>query len=168
MAASTTRNVRVAPSHSSLNGERITDCVHDTRKLDQNAIAHRLDDTTAVSGNSGIDLFYDAVAVGNKRIQKQVVATIDHATTDCCLHAHGQIAEMNGFFQLDPSCFNEEMNYPPFHYGCRTSVALYTPEMETDGITTGEMRDAASSEIVARSETGERVRIYPSSATSRR
>ena len=59
-------------------------------------------------------------------IQKMAVATIDERTTECCLEVHGQVQYLGAPFHLtgDPH-FASEMEKPPFHWHCRTSVALY-------------------------------------------
>ena len=100
---------------------------------------------------------------------KQAIATIDDKTTDCCLQVHGQIQPLDKPFQLtgEPR-YADEVDNPPFHWNCRTAEALYTEAMEDKGITSADMRDAASAERRARQETGKRVPIWPSHATSRR
>jgi hypothetical protein len=66
---------------------------------------------------------------------KQAIAAIDNKTTDCCLRVHGQIQPLNKPFHLTGTpCFAEYLDGPPFHWHCRTSVALYLGEFD-DGIT---------------------------------
>ncbi len=124
--------------------------------------------------NYGVGLLGVYIAAVNDsqpdvQYQKQVVATIDERTTDCCLEAHGQIQPIDEPFQLtgEPR-FADEVQDPPFHYFCRSSEVLYHEEFEKVGITTAEMEDAAQAELTARKETGTRVPIYPSHATARR
>jgi hypothetical protein len=69
---------------------------------------------------------------------------LDQHTTDCCLIAHGQIVDEDQPFHLegDPH-FADEMDAPPFHWFCRSSVVLYHPAMEEYGLTTAQMRQYA-------------------------
>ena len=66
---------------------------------------------------------------------KQVMAAIDARTTDCCLTACGQSVKVNEKFHLtaEPR-FADEMDWSPFHWYCRSSVALYLPQYD-DGLT---------------------------------
>jgi len=79
----------------------------------------------------------------NTSFSKQVVAGLDNRTTDCCLRAHGQIKPLNKKFTLvgEPR-FADELDWTPFHYYCRSSVALYLSEYDY-GITQ-RMRNSAS------------------------
>ena len=100
-------------------------------------------------------------------VQKQVIAAIDERTTDCCLRAHGQLQPFSKPFELvGTPRYADKMEWTPFHDWCRTSICMYREQYE-DG-TTGQMRDAARAEVVAREETGERVEIHPATARSRR
>lgn len=99
---------------------------------------------------------------------KEVVATIDERTTDCCLQAHGQVVSFDGDFKLTGTPrYADEMDWSPFHDYCRTSIASVPTELAEDDLTR-QMRDAAQAEMAAREETGERVEIHPSHARSRR
>ncbi len=101
--------------------------------------------------------------------KKQVVATIDDRTTDCCLRVHGQIQPLDEPFQLTGTPrFADEVQDPPFHWYCRTAEALYHESFEEIGIPTSAMQEAASVELEARERTKTRVPIYPSHATARR
>ncbi len=101
--------------------------------------------------------------------KKQAIAAIDERTTDCCLRVHGQIQPLDEPFKLEGEPrFADEVDSPPFHWYCRTAVALYTERLEERGIPTSEMTEAARLELKARAETGRREPIRPSSATSRR
>lgn len=73
---------------------------------------------------------------------KQIIAALDSRTTDCCLRAHGQIQPLDGLFHLtgEPR-FADDMDWAPFHWNCRSSVALYKPEYD-DGLT-DQMRTGA-------------------------
>lgn len=56
---------------------------------------------------------------------RQAIAALDLRTTDCCLRVHGQIAPLDGRFTLTGTPrFADEMDAPPFHYNCRTAIAL--------------------------------------------
>ena len=67
--------------------------------------------------------------------QKQAVAAIDSRTTDCCLRVHGQIVELDEPFHLTGTPrFADDMDWPGFHWYCRTSGVLYQPEFD-DGLT---------------------------------
>lgn len=67
--------------------------------------------------------------------RKQAVAALDNRTTDCCLRVHGQVQPLNKKFHLtgEPR-YADEIDWPPFHGYCRTSVALYQAEYD-DGLT---------------------------------
>lgn len=66
---------------------------------------------------------------------KQAVAALDGKTTDCCLRVHGQIQEWGKPFKLTGTPrFADEMDWPGFHWWCRTSGVLYLPEFD-DGLT---------------------------------
>jgi len=83
---------------------------------------------------------------------KQVVAALDGRTTDCCLRAHGQIQPLDGLFHLTGTPrFADYLDWSPFHYRCRTSIALYMPEFD-DGLTSL-MQDGAAL-ILAEREAG--------------
>ena len=99
---------------------------------------------------------------------KQVIATIDERTTDCCLQAHGQIVPFDSDFRLTGTPrYADEMDWSPFHDYCRTSIAMVPSALPEDDLTR-QMRDAARAELMAREETGELVEIHPSHARSRR
>lgn len=99
---------------------------------------------------------------------KQAVAAIDENTTECCLIVHGQFQPMDKPFILTGSPrFADEIEQPPFHWNCRTALALVHASERYDGLTQ-EMLLAAADEMKARGETGYRVEIHPAHATSRR
>lgn len=66
---------------------------------------------------------------------KQSIAGLDERTTDCCLRAHGQIVPLSGKFHLTGTPrYADYMDWTPFHYWCRTSIALHLPKYD-DGLT---------------------------------
>jgi hypothetical protein len=81
-------------------------------------------------------------SVAGNDFQKQAIAALDSRTTDCCLRVHGQVQPLDGLFHLtgDPR-FADDMDWSPFHWNCRTSIALYKPEFD-DGLT-DQMRTGA-------------------------
>lgn len=98
--------------------------------------------------------------------QKQVVAAIDERTTDCCLRAHGQVVPLDKKFHLTGTPrYADNLDWTPFHWYCRSSVALYLPQFD-DELTAG-MQQAARAELLAREER-ERVEIHPAHARSKR
>lgn len=100
---------------------------------------------------------------------RQAIAAIDERTTDCCLNVNGQVVGLDEAFRLTGTPrYADRMMRPPFHWRCRTSVSLYHRAMETEGITTQDMRVAARDERTARQRTGRREEIHPAHATSRR
>ena len=99
---------------------------------------------------------------------KQVIATIDERTTDCCLNAHGQVVPFDADFRLTGTPrYADELDWSPFHDYCRTSIASVPTELAEDDLT-AQMRDAARAELMAREETGTTIEIHPSHARSRR
>lgn len=100
--------------------------------------------------------------------KRQVVATLDQFTTDCCLRAHGQVVDYGQPFHLTGvPRFADYMMKTPFHWNCRSVTVLIPVESVADE-TTLEMRDAALAELTAREKTGKREEIWPSHARSRR
>lgn len=112
---------------------------------------------------------YSAMENAQPELKRQAIAAIDENTTACCLNVHGQIVGMNERFKLsgEPK-FASALHSPPFHWHCRTSVALWHPTFEDSGIPTSEMEGAAAAERDARKRTGKREEIHPAHATSRR
>jgi hypothetical protein len=97
---------------------------------------------------------------------KQAIAAIDERTTDCCLRVHGQVVDLKKKFHLTGTPrFADDLDWSPFHWYCRTSVALYLPEYD-DELTAG-MRGAAGAELAAREERG-RAEVHPAHARSGR
>ena len=81
---------------------------------------------------------------------KQAIAAIDERTTDCCLRVHGQAVPMVDKFKLrgEPR-YADEQEWSPFHWYCRTSIALVTADEIEDELTR-RMREAAEAEIARR------------------
>ena len=79
--------------------------------------------------------FSGRVDDARQTFKKQAIAALDSRTTNCCLRVHGQIKPLNQPFHLtgEPR-FADDMDWPQFHYWCRTSVALYLDEYD-DGLT---------------------------------
>lgn len=94
---------------------------------------------------------------------RQAVAVVDERTTDCCLRVHGQWQAMGEPFKLtgEPR-YADEMMQPPFHYACRTVVALVRRQDATDDLTT-RLRNAARDELNARAQK-KREKVRPSNA----
>jgi len=93
-----------------------------------------------------------AAAMGGTQqtdFSKQAIAALDAKTTECCLRAHAQIVPFDGLFHLtgEPR-FADDMDWTPFHWNCRTSVALYRPEYD-EGLT-DRMRQSADYVIAER------------------
>lgn len=112
-----------------------------------------------------------SVSAAGKRSQfvRQAVAAIDERTTECCLRVSGQTVGMDEPFHLSGSPrFADRVMAPPFHWYCRTSVALVPVALADDELSR-EMRRAAADEAAARAASGgQRVVIHPASAVSRR
>jgi hypothetical protein len=73
-------------------------------------------------------------------VQKQLIAVIDSRTTMVCLRAAGQTRKVDEPFDVLTGSFME----PPFHYGCRTTVAPWVPGMISD------QKKLANAEIMRR------------------
>lgn len=98
---------------------------------------------------------------------KQVVAGIDERTTDCCLQAHGQAQQMDADFALSGTPrYADRLPWTPFHWYCRSSVALVRRQDADDSLTR-QMIEAAQAELRARAD-GSRQEIHPAHARSRR
>lgn len=80
-------------------------------------------------------------------IRKQVLAHIDSNTTVVCLHAAGQIRDIDDPFDTIAGDFQR----PPFHWGCRSLVIPWAPGMIQPH------RDAANAELKARPEEERRI-----------
>lgn len=96
---------------------------------------------------------------------KQAIAALDDRTTDCCLRAHGQVKPLDEPFHLTGTPrYDDYMDWPPFHWWCRTSVTLYDPIFD-DGLT-GQMRQGADV-ILAERDAGKRIDRNPADAYGR-
>lgn len=84
---------------------------------------------------------------------KQVIAGLDERTTDCCLRAHGQIVPLDKKFHLTGTPrYADYLEWTPFHYWCRTSIALHVPDYD-DGLT-DTLRQSAARILAERSAGG--------------
>jgi len=82
---------------------------------------------------------------------KQAIAALDERTTDCCLRVHGQIVPFDKKFKLvGTPRFADELEWSPFHWYCRTSVAMYHEMFEYGE--TERMEYRAKVELEARAE----------------
>jgi len=81
---------------------------------------------------------------------KQACAAIDERTTDCCLRVHGQVVPLRKKFKLtgEPR-YADRLAWSPFHWYCRTSVALVTADEVEDDLTE-QMLAAAAAELARR------------------
>jgi hypothetical protein len=83
-------------------------------------------------------------------VKKQAFAAIGKNTTDCCLRAHGQIQPVDSPFELTGTPrFADRMQYPAFHWSCRSTVAMYHPLFE-QSLSTDSLRQAARAEMTRR------------------
>lgn len=99
---------------------------------------------------------------------KQAVAAIDQLTTDCCLRVTGQVQPIDKPFHLTGTPrYADYMDWPGFHWWCRTATALVSVDDIEDGLTK-QIRGAGRAELRARKQTGKRVAIWPSHGRSRR
>lgn len=153
-----------------LMAERIADGRVSVWRAQTNRMASdsQIDLWTAGAALAG--LYYAAgEAQTGQKWRKQAIAAIDERTTDCCLRVHGQVQDRDKPFRLTGTPrFSDQKQNPPFHRYCRTATTLWIEEFEAVGVTTDEMRSAANAELEARERTGERVKIHPASAISRR
>jgi|FLYN01.1.fsa_nt_gi hypothetical protein len=103
------------------------------------------------AGNGALTRLYRQAGPGYRR---QAIAAIDHRTTQCCLNVHGQIVGMDEPFVLTGTPrFADAVMAPPFHWRCRTALALYHPRMEAIGTSTEALRAQARAALRARSTT---------------
>lgn len=77
------------------------------------------------------DAFAWLVGRSSDRFQKQAIAALDGRTSDCCLRVHAQVQPLDGKFRLTGTPrYADRMDWSPFHFWCRTAVALYLPEYD--------------------------------------
>ena len=99
---------------------------------------------------------------GGDVYQKIAVAAIDGRTTDCCLRVHGQTQPFDTPFHLTGTPrFADYMDWPGFHYYCRTAGALYLSAYDT-GLTT-QMRSSADY-FIAERKAGRHPDRHPANA----
>lgn len=100
--------------------------------------------------------------------QRQAIAGIDERTTETCLRVNGQIVGLDEPFKLagTPRFADEQMN-APFHWYCRTSIALVHPSQIDDDLTKA-IKQASKDELKAQAKTGQHVKIHPAFSFSRR
>jgi hypothetical protein len=68
--------------------------------------------------------------------KKQAIAALDARTTDCCRRVHGQVVGLNEQFRLTGTPrFAGRMRAPPFHWYCRSTLALVRAEDVDDALT---------------------------------
>ncbi len=96
----------------------------------------------------------DALAEINRapglKVRKQVFAAVGKNTTDCCLRAHAQIRDVDKPFDLvGTPRFADRMMHCPFHWGCRSSIAMYHPAFE-ESSPTAKLVAAAKDELRSR------------------
>lgn len=111
-------------------------------------------------------LWWDAFSTTADRagggFSKQAVAAIDARTTDCCLRVHGQVQPLNGAFHLTGTPrFADDVEWPPFHYWCRTSGVLYLPGYD-DGLT--DLMRSSASQVLAERAAGLTIDRHPADA----
>lgn len=93
---------------------------------------------------------------------KQAIAALDERTTDCCLQVHGQIVPFSANFILtgEPR-YADELDWPPFHWWCRSSAALYSPIFD-DGLT--ERMQAGAKQVLKERAAGQNIVRHPADA----
>jgi len=73
---------------------------------------------------------------------KQPIPVFDEFTTDCCLSVAGQIVPLDDKFHLTGTPrFADYLDWSPFHWNCRTSIALYRAAYD-DGLTEALIEEA--------------------------
>jgi hypothetical protein len=78
---------------------------------------------------------------------KQAIPAIDIKTTTCCLKVAGQVVKIDDKFKLEGTPrFADKVDWPPFHWYCRTVTALVPIHLAEDELT-AEIRDAAAGMI---------------------
>lgn len=122
---------------------------------------------TQLSDAAHSDIIKQATVQTDDVYMRQAIATIDENTTETCLLVNGQIVGIDEPFVLTgtPRFADEKMNVP-FHFECRTSVALIHPDNIDDDLTKA-IREASRDELKAQEEGGKQV-IHPAFSFSRR
>lgn len=76
---------------------------------------------------------------------KQAIPAIDLSTTDCCLQVAGQVVPFDKKFRLTGTPrFADQMEWTPFHYYCRTTIAMVPLDYADDDLTKRIKSDAQS------------------------
>ena len=113
--------------------------------------AERMVRRTVITANNGAH--QEAIretAVFVPEVKKQWFSAIGKKTTDCCLRAHGQIVTVDEPFVLTGTPrFADRMLYPPGHWNCRSTSAMYHPIFE-QSLYTDSLRQAARVELQRR------------------
>jgi hypothetical protein len=67
--------------------------------------------------------------------KKQAIAALDARTTDCCRRVHGQVVGLHEPFRLTGTPrFAGRMQAPPFHWYCRSTLALVRADDADDAL----------------------------------
>lgn len=89
--------------------------------------------------------------------QKQAVAALDERTTQTCLRVHAQVKPFDQPYRLTGTPrFADEIQFPPFHWYCRTVSVLVAEGEESDQLSQA-MREASAAELAARAEDERRI-----------
>jgi hypothetical protein len=97
---------------------------------------------------------------------KVAVAALDQHTTDCCLRVHGQVQPIDAPFHLDGfPRYADLMDWPPFHWHCRTSIALKRHDI--DDLVIDDLKVSAEDLLQERAK-GIAREIYPANAFLRK
>lgn len=98
--------------------------------------------TTNDARDAVMDQFNAELVVrgGTPLVRKQVLSVIDDRTTVVCLHAAGQVRDLDEPFDT----LNGLLQRPPFHWGCRSLVVPFAPGMGQ------QYRAAANAELMRR------------------
>lgn len=121
--------------------------------------AERMVRRTVISAENGAKVeAIGEVAAQIPQVRKQAIAAIGKNTTDCCLRVHGQIQPVSEPFELvgEPR-FADRIMHSPFHWNCRTAVAMYHPAFE-ESSPTAKMQAEAKAELARRRGEKERKR----------
>lgn len=85
------------------------------------------------------------------KFQKQAIAALDARTTDCCLRVHAQVQPFDKPFILTGTPrYADKVDWPAFHWYCRTSGCLYVPEFD-EGLSAA-MRAGADQVLLEQSQ----------------
>jgi len=121
--------------------------------------AERMVRRTVIAAENGAKVeAIGEVAAQIPQVRKQAIAAIGKNTTDCCLRVHGQIKPVSEAFELvgEPR-FADRIMHSPFHWNCRTGVAMYHPAFE-ESSPTAKMQAEAKAELARRRGEKERKR----------